>query len=200
MATPRAGAAESFGRGVLRLQQRLVARTANYLNDLGDLVAQGSVEPRAYIDEYFRWWSGGLEEVGDWLRPRDTSTPRDCSMVTTLQLEMRPERGDVGFKVPVEVFDRLGDETTIVLSTNGLLQRFDPAEPLRPVITLAPEQNVRIWPNEVTCATRDAPELKIYGVSSLIRSGQRFEGLVWGAPKTTPAQRFLVAAVDLTIA
>ncbi|MDX2169756.1 MAG: hypothetical protein SF182_21985 [Deltaproteobacteria bacterium] len=182
------------------MQRRFAIRTATYVARVGDLVARGSVEPRPYLEAYLAWWSGGLDDLGDSLPPPRGQTRAREFPLMHVQFELRPERGDVRFAVPVEVFDRHGDAAVVVLSTHGLVRRFDPRAPLRPQLTLAPELHVRIDPNEVRCDTRTLPELKIYGVDALVRGGDCYEGLVWGALKHDQTVRFPVAAFELTIA
>jgi hypothetical protein len=185
---------------LLRLQQRLVVRTAGYMARVGDLVARGSVEPRAYLEAYLELWSGGLDDVGDSLKPRRQEDAARQFPIAQVHVELRPERGDIGFPIPIEVFDRFGDGAVILLSTNGLVRQFDPTAPLRPQLTLGAEQHVRIAPKEIRCDQRSRPEMKIYGVAPLVRGGDRYEALVWGALKGQPKVRFPVATIELTIA
>jgi hypothetical protein len=193
-------ATSAYAQSLFRLQQRWVLRTANYMARVGDLVARGSVEPRPYIEAYLALWSGGLDDLGDSLPPPRGQTSAREFPVMHVQLDVRAERGDVRFAVPVEVFDRYGDDTVVLLSTHGLVRRFDPAAPLRPQLTLAPERHLRIAPDRVTCLQRERPELKIYGITGLVRGGDSYEGTVWGTLERDPKLRFPVATFELTIA
>lgn len=184
---------------VLRLQHHVVARTSNYFQRLGDLASQGSIEPREYIKESFSLLSGVLEEVADWWKPKSELDPRRHLLpVSNIKYQMRPERGDFRFEVPVEVFDEHGEKAEIFLSTDGLVRTFDPKHPLRPALTLAPEQNVRVEPAKVTRNQRRSAELKVFGVRSIVTATETYEGVVWGRTKAAP-KRFPVALIELTI-
>jgi hypothetical protein len=196
---------------LLRLQHHMVERTSNYFVQLGNLAAQGSIEPREYIQEFFGLWSGILEEFGDWLKPRSELEPRrhvlpvaqikyypEKHPVSRVNHKMRSERGDFRFRVPVEVFDTYGETAEIELSTDGLVRTFDPKKPLRPALTLAPEQNVRIQPAKVRRDMRYLPEYKVFGVSSIVAPQETYEGVVWGTIKGRKG-RFPVALIALEI-
>lgn len=185
---------------LLRLPQRLVVRTANYMARFGDLVGRGSVEPRAYLEAYLELCSGSLDDIGECLKPRYQEDAARQFPITQVQVVLRPERGDIRVPIPIEVFDRFGDDAVVVLSTNGLVRQFDPNAPLRPQRTLGAEQHVRIEPSEIRCDQRSRPEMKIYGVAPLVRGGDRYEALVWGALTANPKVRFPVATIELTIA
>lgn len=54
--------------GVLHLWEQSIRRTAEYLRDVGDLVREGSIEPRLWIGSIECFWSGLAEDFGDSLR------------------------------------------------------------------------------------------------------------------------------------
>ncbi len=198
--TSPADRVESVVDDLFRLQQRLTIRTADYFGRLANLAGQGSVEPRAYIEAYFGWISGGLQEIGDTVSPRArTQRALDELPVTRWSYEMRPERGDLPFKVPVEIFNTCGDHEVVRLSTDGLIRAFDPQRPLQPVVALGAIQNVDVAPHEVRCDTRTTAELKVFGVKSLVAPDERYEGLIWGSLRSDPTIRFVVAAIEILI-
>lgn len=193
------------GPDLFRLQQRLVVRTSNYLRRLGGLAAQGSVEPREYIEEAFDLWSGMLEEVGDWLKPRPQRNPDQAHCPLTVgRIRARAERVDCAFTVPDELFEGYGDDAVLRLWSDGLIRMFDPADPLRAAVTLAPRHNVDVFPSEIRRHERSTPALKLYGIAGLVAPQERYHGLVWGtfraargAASAAADRRFPVAALEI---
>lgn len=183
---------------LLQLQHHLIAHTSYYVQRLSDLAGQGAIEPREYIEEYFKLWSNCLDEIGDWWKPKREIEPREgLYPVSRIRYRMRAEKGDFRFEVPLEVFDRHREARYIHLSTDGLVRTFDPGKPLRQPVTLAPEQNVRVQPAKVT-RTQRRPEYKIFGVSSIVSQAETYEGIVWGA--TGPREpRFPVSMIQLEV-
>jgi hypothetical protein len=197
MAKKNAAAAKRDRLGdLVQLQHHVVAHTSEYFRRLSELAAQGSIEPRAYVEEYFGLWANVLDEIGDWWKPKRVLAPRE-ELVSKVSRTMRPEKGDFRFEVPIEVFDRHRDAKFIYLSTDGLVRTFDPKKRLREAVTLSPEQNVRVHPTRVTRTGRWAA-YKVFAAESIVMKKETYQGVVWGStsPKGT---RFPVAMIELKI-
>jgi len=184
---------------LLRLPQRLVVRTSDYLQQLADLAGQGSVEPRDYIESTFGLWSGVLAEIGDSLNPEPQRDFGELSPVPVVSYKLRRERGDITLDVPIEVFQRCGEDAVLQLSTDGLIRTYDPRHPLRPALALARDQNVRVLPDRIRLAQRNQVTLKVFGLPATTAANDTFQGVVWGATQSKPNDRFPVIVVVVTV-
>lgn len=192
---------------LLRVPQRFAIRTSMYLQQLGDLAAQGSVDPRDYIEQSLALWSGALDDLADSLSPAPQSDFGALFPIPVVASRIRRERADIPLRLSSEIFDRFGGNEAISLSIDGLIRRRTSKRDLRPAMTLTPDQNLRIAPDKITRAQRSRAELKVFQLSPAISSNDIFEGIVWGAresPRGAGARarndKFPVAVVVLTIA
>ena len=112
-------------RGYAFLAESTVRRSAAYLRDFGDLVREGSVEPRLWVGSAERMWSGLAEDYADYLRlltpPTDAAAQDGASAapIPTVCVSVPEPRGvqtvqEVAFDMPPAVFER-ARATTLLL-------------------------------------------------------------------------------------
>lgn len=175
-------------------------RTSEYLQALGELAAQGSFEPGEYIGESAKLWSNVVGEIGDWMKPESGRLDPPLGLISLCRGKVKARSGTrpVTIDLPVEVFAQEADDAVILLSTDGLLRRFEPRSAGRPVLLLEPERNLRLHPNQVSKGHPRSVELKVFDVPDTILAGEVYEGLVWGTV-VSDGRRLPVAAVEVTI-
>lgn len=204
----------------LRLQQRLVRRTSEYLQGLGELVGQGSLEPREYIEQSAKAWAAVVGDVGDWIKP-GSDVPLDNSQALVSYVTAGLSRGGsraIKIEVPAHLFHPRDQDVVVRLTTDGLIRRFDPRSLARPALVLEPERHLRLaltseasGPTagaggilqereglDVSRDQRSFVELKVYDLPDTINANEVYEGVVWGEVLGRE-QRVPVAVVALTI-
>ena len=110
-------------RGYGFLAESSVRRGAAYLRDVGDLVREGSVEPRLWVGSVERMWSGLAEDFGDYLRMM-TNVDMSAAPIPTVSLAVVEPRGvqtvqELAFDIPASIFERAGG-TTLTIGLQGL--------------------------------------------------------------------------------
>lgn len=212
----------------LQLQQRLARRTSTYLQGLGELVGQGSLEPREYIERSAKMWAAVVGDVGDWLKPSSGERLDNEEALVSYVMGGIPRGGSRAIKVdvPLHLFHPQDQEVVVRLTTNGLFRRFDPNSLGRPALALEWERHLRFdfSGNEsgsntagkrsaqgregldVRLERRTDVELKIYDLPDTINANEVYEGVVWGDVTNSDSangkgaqRRVPVAVVALTI-
>jgi hypothetical protein len=186
----------------LRLQRRLVLRTSEYFQGIGEIAAKGAFEPGEYIGKSAQLWSNVVGDVGDWLKP-DSERALEPSRALIGwfggSIVARSGSGRLDFSVPTELFPR--EDSVLVLSIDGLIRTFLPTSPGRPVLLLEPGVHLELEPREVTRGHPRSVRLRVFDVPDTIQAGERYAGLVWGTLKggQDRNERFPVAALELDI-
>jgi hypothetical protein len=185
----------------LRLQQRLVVRTSKYLQSLGDLVGQGSFEPREYIEQSANVWAGVVGDFGDWLKPAsERKLSPEQALVCVCKVDVDRGRGsqEKPIAIPIELFGQQeSEDTKIPLILSGLVRRMEKLG--RPPAVLEPGKHLGIEPNPVTRNDLTDLKLKVFDLSA-IGEGGHFEGLLWAVLPGQPAETKVPAAViELTL-
>jgi hypothetical protein len=159
--------------GFMRFQRNFLLRVSEYFDSVSDLAATGSVDPGAWIRDYAAFWSGVVEDVGDWTleSERDIRPWREWLVVFKSRV---PEgaNGSVRIDVPLEAFaEKDTPATTLTLVTDGLATRGGGK-------FLAFPQYVRLDPEDVTRLHRRT-HLRMFDVQGVVRAGQIYRGLIW---------------------
>ena len=176
-------------RSWLTLQQSFLSRLANYYRGVGELVAEGSMEPRVWIEGGANFWSDVLADMGDWarresggqLRPTAEWMPRLREQVRAGKLTAK-----VPINVPIEAFsDHKKAYTEITLVTDGLGR-------VGGGVKLTFKNNVEVVPETVD-RSQPYSELKLFDLPQLT-PGSVYAGLVWAKETQLP-----VAAIELEV-
>lgn len=199
---------DSVGAEWIRLQQRLADRTSQYLESIGQLVGEGSLEAREYVERSTKFWGDLVGELGDWLRDADSGVrkpkpggtqkgpPGPAPEPIPLKVSKRVDSRPAIVEVPVELFEKPDD--LFRLSIDGFTRRAKKNEPRRPIQS---ETHFRLEPDEVTISQRGKVELKTYDLPDNLVSGDVYDGTLWAAPVTKGevGPRQFVAAIELTV-
>lgn len=180
----------------LRLQQLLVVRTSKYFQSLGDMVGQGSFEPREYIKESANAWAGVVGDLGTWLKPESKlGLPPEQVPVCVCEGHVDRSQGsqEIEIAIPIQLFGTdMSQQTKVELVLGGLVRRLE--SPGRPPAVLEPDKHFRIAPNPVTMDGLSELKLRFFDLSGIGESGE-FEGLVWAILPGQPAENKVPATV-----
>jgi hypothetical protein len=163
-----------------QLQGLLGSRLAKYGEDVHELIGQGVVDPRAWIDSYAGFAASAIADIGDWVQTRvggPLRTNREwiprCAVeipqgqrATYIQIELsayafldrsRPEKSST------ETPEREVDEVTLVAS--------DFVDSSTGEVALPAERHLRIVPETIKAdddaASRLQIEVKLYNLGDL---------------------------------
>ena len=201
----------------LRLQQRLVRRTSAYMQNLAEMIGQGSLEPREYIEQSAKAWAAVVGDVGDWLKPT-SDLKFDSSEALVSYVTAQVSRGGsraVAFEVPLHLFNPQDQDVVVRLRVGTLTRRVDPKSLGRPTLALEPERHLRLTLStralrsrqddgsragerdglDVTRDQRTSVELKVYDLPDTINANEVYEGIIWGTlpDRTEPVPVAIVA-------
>jgi len=173
----------------LLLQQSFVRRSATYIEEISGLIGAGSTQPREWLERYGNFWSGVIDDVGDWLQhlagnPLRPST--EWIQRVHIKLQQRVRCTSIPIDVPLEAFrGQQSIDKPLTLKVGGLL-RAGKGEPL------VVKHNLRFSNDRVWVGDRRR-SLKVFDLPPL-RVGDIYSGIVW-AQETKKA----VVAIELTI-
>jgi len=174
--------------GLLRLQQTVLHRVADYVQDVGAQVGAGSVDPAAWFGGWANLWSGVVEDVGHWyagpageLRPWD-----EWLLVTRARVAHDASTASIDVDVPVAAFRSEDPGAELRLACDGLV-RAGGGAPLLPRFQLA------LVPAVVTRAARRT-RLALFDLKERLDVGDCYRGVVWSEDADGP-----VAAVEIEI-
>ena len=181
----------SFSRSFrhwLALQESVLNRVADYFENVGELTAENSLEPKRWVDGYAQLWSGLIGDVGDWLeREADTSLRPTAEWIARARASIsRGQRtASVGFEVPLEAFGQDDNGVKeITLVSDGFSRGGDQ-------VAIALNDRFRFVPEQVTRDQRWS-ELKFFNLPSLQKG--IYSGMVCAEETDLP-----VALVELQV-
>lgn len=166
-------------RGYAFLAESTVRRSASYLRDFGDLVREGSVEPRLWVGSAERMWSGLAEDFGDYLRmvtlpgadPVRIGAPTTRIPVVALTI-VEPRRvqrvQELALDVPASAFELLGGDT-LTLEVPGMW--------MDARCVLRPDDHLKLDPAEVS-KREPRTKLRLFALPPGLLCGMTLTGSV----------------------
>ena len=174
----------------LLLQYSVVHRVASYFDDVGELIGAGSTQPREWLEDYAKLWSGVIDDVGDWMQRESGNPPRPSTAWvhrTRIELQQRLRKASIPFEVPLEAFpDQDNPKRQLTLRTGGLVRAGKGA-------LLAMGEHVRLNDDKVSIDDRHR-RLQLFDLPPL-RVGDVYTGVILAVETRSPVVTVEVAIV-----
>ena len=189
----------------LDLQRLLVERTADYVGKIGELTAEGSLEPREYVERSTKFWADMIGDVGDWLQPAGAPRTQSAAVLPRHRATVarRLQSQPLPVAIPFTLFGSLDANESFRPVIDRFTRRPKPGASRRPALVLEPRQHFSLSPQEVNRSTRRRVELKLYNLPDNLVSGDLYEGILWIETVATgkgARKRKRLAVIELEIA